>query len=313
VISWRYHVVTIAAIVLALGLGILAGTSVIGDRFADRLNAQYNDMLRQRNEERDRANQLAVLASEVVPFLTTGRLDGVSVVLVTMEGLDGGLVGASRRTLEGAGAEIRTTILLGRGLADAADTGQDAALAEALGLPASPSEELAADAATAIADRLSGSIVSDGTSADGDVLRRLRDAGFLATDPADGTLDQVGGDGQAIVLVADGDGANESAPDRFLLPFLRGLVNAGTAVAVGEGRDSGYPLVTAIHDDGAIPRERAVTVDDLDFPAGEIALVLGLDRLIEVPDGGGWYGIQGDTLLPPAPTPTSSPTPTPTA
>jgi Copper transport outer membrane protein, MctB len=314
VISWRYHVVTIAGILLALGLGILAGTSVIGDRFADSLNRRYDEMVEQRNGERERANQLAALLNEAVPLLTAGKLDAVPVVLVTMEGLDGELVDTARRSLENAGAEVRATLILGRGLSAGQSDEQDAALAEALELSPSTPEELAADAAAAVADRLSGAIVPDEADADGDLLRRLRDAQFLGTDASNGDLADVGGDGQAIMVVTDGDGANESSPDRFLLPFLRGLVQAGSAVAVGEGRDSGYGLVTAIHDDGAIPQERAVTVDDLDVAAGEIALVLGLDRLIEVPDGGGRYGIGGDSLLPtPTPTPSATATPTPSA
>jgi copper transport outer membrane protein MctB len=306
VISWRYHVVTIAAIVLALGLGIMAGTSVIGDRFADSLNRQYNDMVRQRNEERDRANRLADFAAEVVPYLTAGRLEGVPVVLVTMEDLDGGLVATTRQSLESAGAEVRATVVLGRGLADAQGTGQDAALADALGLSPAPAEELAADAAAAIAERLAGNAGDGGAGVDdADLLLRLRDAGFLATDASDGDLAQIGNQGPAVVVVTDGDGASESPPDRFLLPLLERLVQTGARVGVGEGSDAGYGLVAAITDDaGGIPQERAVTVDDLDVPPGQIALVLGLERLAESPTGGGHYGIGGDTLLPPPPSPT---------
>jgi hypothetical protein len=302
VISWRYHVVTIAAIVLALGLGIMAGTSVIGDRFADSLNRQYNDMVRQRNEERDRANRLADFAAEVIPYLTAGRLDGVPVVLVTMEDLDGGLVATTRQSLESAGAEVRATVVLGHGLADAKSTGQEGALADALGLSPASAEELAADAAAAIAERLAGDA---GAGTDADLLVRLRDAGFLATDASDGDLAQIGDQGPAVVIATEGDGTIESPPDVFLLPLLRRLVQTGTPVAVGESSDAGYGLVAAVTEDaGGIPQERAVTVDDLDVPPGQIALVLGLERLAESPTGGGRYGIRGDTLLPPPPSPT---------
>ena len=41
-ISWRYHVVSIVAVILAFGLGILAGTSVVGDRFATDLQLNYD-------------------------------------------------------------------------------------------------------------------------------------------------------------------------------------------------------------------------------------------------------------------------------
>ena len=50
-ISWRYHVVSIVAVVLAFGLGILAGTSVVNDEFVERLRQNTED----EQEQRDRA------------------------------------------------------------------------------------------------------------------------------------------------------------------------------------------------------------------------------------------------------------------
>ena len=48
-ISWRYHVVSIVAVVLAFGLGILAGTYVVGEVFAIWLQKNYDEAIGQRD------------------------------------------------------------------------------------------------------------------------------------------------------------------------------------------------------------------------------------------------------------------------
>ncbi|MEX2421373.1 MAG: copper transporter, partial [Actinomycetota bacterium] len=49
-ISFRYHIVTIVAVFLALGLGVLAGTTVIDQQIVDGLRAQIVQANRQVGE-----------------------------------------------------------------------------------------------------------------------------------------------------------------------------------------------------------------------------------------------------------------------
>ena len=68
-ISWRYHVVSIVAVILAFGLGILAGTSVVGDRFARDLQLNYDEVI----GERDAALDVVALQQR---FCSTARSKG---------------------------------------------------------------------------------------------------------------------------------------------------------------------------------------------------------------------------------------------
>ena len=51
-ISWRYHVVSLVAVVLAFGLGILAGTSVINEGLVNEIQKNYSEAVQQRDAAR---------------------------------------------------------------------------------------------------------------------------------------------------------------------------------------------------------------------------------------------------------------------
>ncbi len=299
-ISWRYHMVSIAAIVLALGLGILAGTSVIGDRFAKSLESRYADVVRQRDQARNRVDDLENFSRDVESLLTAHALEGVPVVLLTQEDLDGGLVSDAQRSLQAAGADVVATVVLSKALSGVSDPNLQNSLATVLDEPTAPAADLPADAAGAIAARLAGVGAQQGEQ---DLLVRLRDAKFLATDASTADLESIGGPGQAVVIVTDGDGSTAPPPSSFTLPLVQGLVAIGRPVAIGEGVGTGSGLVHAVRADDGIATGDTVTVDDLDISPGEISLVLGLKSLIATPGGGGAYGVGGDHLPPALSTP----------
>jgi hypothetical protein len=62
------------------------------------------------------------------------------------------------------------------------------------------------------------------------------------------------------------------------------------------GETGGSGLVTAVRERGDVPDCSLVTVDDVDLTIGGIALVMGLERLLDDPDptfrSGGDYGIE---------------------
>jgi hypothetical protein len=120
VINLRYHIVSITAVFLALGIGLTLGTSFL-DRVTvdelkhrldevqsdvdrteaanERLSGRVNDL-----EDRDRE-----LATELPERLVTGRLDGVPVLVVAAEGTDAALVDQTVGALSAAGAEVTGT------------------------------------------------------------------------------------------------------------------------------------------------------------------------------------------------------------
>lgn len=298
-ISWRYHVVSIVAVILAFGLGILAGTSVVGDRFVRDLERNYDEA----RQERDAALQLVEfyegVAVQLQPTLRDGVLAGERAIVVTMDGVDGQ---ASRvvEELTAAGADVLATLRVTRRLLDT-DVGENAAVVERiLGVPGSDPDDLRSDVTDALAVRLAA-----GPADEQDVLEALLEEGLVT---ADRDLDPevllaVGGPGQLVVIAAGGR-APEVAPepDLFLVPFTARLVQLDVTVAAVGPTEDAYGFVAAVREENEIPDCSIVTVDDVDLAIGAIALAMGLERLLDDPDptfrAGGDYGVEGDSIVP---------------
>ena len=111
VISWRYHVVSIVAVVLAFGLGILAGSSVVGDELVKQLRRNTEEARRERDEALAMVEQHTAFAEGLQPTLRDGVLTGEEAIVVTMGGVDE----PARATVEeltAAGVEVLATLEL---------------------------------------------------------------------------------------------------------------------------------------------------------------------------------------------------------
>ena len=92
-ISFRYHIVTIIAVFLALAIGLLGGAAFVQPALQEqprtRPTASATDLDDRTQQIRDLRDQMAALngfADSVMPYLTTGKLTGTPVVLVTQTG-----------------------------------------------------------------------------------------------------------------------------------------------------------------------------------------------------------------------------------
>ncbi len=298
-ISFRYHLVSIVAVLLALALGLLAGASVLDKGLVATLERQTEQWERRARELQGEVETLRAFAEEAVPRLVAGRLVGTQVVVVTQDGVDGDLLAGAQRALADAGASIAGVLSVGPRLLSE-DPGVRQELADLLGQPTATSEDLPLLAARALADRLVGGPPRRlGTVERPDVLVALVEAGFVgAVEPApsEAALREVGGPGQVVLLLGGGEGEPVVEPDAFLVPLARELVLRGAAVAAGESARSTQGFVVALRSGGATS-DRMVTVGGLDEPAGSAALVLGLERLLRAGEGGD-YGRGGESLLP---------------
>jgi Copper transport outer membrane protein, MctB len=301
VISWRYHVVSIVAVVLAFGLGILAGTAVVNERLIEVLQANTDRAQQERDEARAEAAVYQEFVAELRASLRDDQLIGRNVVVVTMEGLD---LPADRvlEELGPAGAAVPATLRATRRLADPASPQDLEALRAIVGTTATDPMEVAAVAAEALATRLAEGPPPDG---DDDLLASLLDGGFLT---ADRDVDRealrgIGGVSQAFVLAAGGGRRDDlPSPAPVLLPLAERLVLLDAPVAVVGPTEDAYGLVAAVRQDPQVPDCSVLTVDHIDTPIGGIAFVMGLERLLVDPDpgfrSGGDYGIQADALVP---------------
>lgn len=303
-ISFRYHIVSIVAVFLALAIGLLAGSAFVEPGLVQQLRTQTNNL---RSEVRDREDELSTIRDEVaglgafvdsaVAYLTENRLLGTDVIVVTQTGVEDDVLAQARSALESAGARIVATVSATEQLASD-DPATQEQLAIMLGSPTAPAADLPSMAAEALAERLSPSAVVIGT----DLLEELLSAGFLApvgAGPSQAALEEIGSDGQVVVVLSGGRGDDPAlAPESFAVPLVERLAELEVPVAAGESLLSDHPYVSVLRSDGG---DGTVTVDDLDRTMGGAALVLGLEELLATGNGGA-YGVKdGADPLPPPP------------
>lgn len=308
-ISWRYHVVSIVAVVLAFGLGILAGSSVVGDELVQQLRQNTEEARRERDEALATLQRYRAFAESLQPTLRDGVLAGQEAVVLTMAGVDEPAARMTVEELTAAGVDVLATFELDPRLTDAETPENVAAMEDVLGLVASAPDALPGLMADALAVRLA----AGPEEGEEDLLGALMAAGLVT---ADRDLDEeallgIGGAGQLMVVAAGGRAPPEvGAPDTFLVPFTERLVQLGAASSGVGPTDDPFGFVRSLREAPEILDCAMVTVDDIDLEViGGITLTMGVDRFLEDPDPefrpGGDYGLEGDSMFPGADPPES--------
>lgn len=297
-ISWRYHIVSIVAVILAFGLGILAGSAVVNERFIRDLQRNFDEAQGERDHALAEVARYERFVTALQPTLRDDRLPGLETIVLTFEGVDRPARMAAEE-LAAAGADVLATIELTRRLGNLEATENLEAIQTILGTSTDDPVELAERTAEALAVRL-----AVGADGEDDVLGALLEEGFVTADRDldEAALGGIGGITQPIVVAAGGTPRSEVPPPALVLePLTARLVELDANVAVVGETDEAYRLVTAIRE-GGIPDCALVTVDDIDLGIGGIAFVLGLERLLTDADPavrpGGDYGVEGDAIVP---------------
>ena len=303
-ISFRYHLVSIVSVFLALALGVLVGTTVVNQGIVNDLRRRTDDAVANSDKLRDQVadlkNQLdgwKSFAGIVMPVLIRDQLSGAELILVTQQDVSASDVDGVHRALTEAGASVVGEVVVTKRMALSSNDAQ-ADLARVLGTSDSGvPDELAQEAAVAMGARL-----ADGpnlTPTD-DLLSSMDSAGFLVLRGGTGASG-IGGAGQAVVLLTGTSGPPVVDPRLFMAPLAMALVQANRPVAAAETETSVAPFVPLLRSDGSLDG-RLVTVDDADSASGQMALVLGLRDLLAAPGKGGDYGVKaGATALLPKP------------
>ena len=291
-INLRYHIVSLTAVFMALGLGVLAGTTVIDQRLVEDLKRntrELRDTLDSRNEEigglKDQVDLYQGFAEALVPSLIRGELPGRAVVLLTDRQAPGDLVRTISETLALAGAKRPTRLqFTDRWALDQPATTQQ--LATVLGTSATEREKLITDAATRVAERLGGS--SD-PRAQGDLIDALENSGFLDVDdlPQTGTFPAANA---LVVVITSGVEGSTPSEDAFFIPLLRNLAST-RIVGVAESMQAQRSFAEKVRGDRDLGRS-VCTVDHADTAAGRLSLVFGLRDLARGRPAA-HYGVRG--------------------
>lgn len=116
-INLRYHIVSLTAVFLAIGIGVTLGSTFLDRATVENLNGQLESLdtrLRERNEEitqledeLERSGAIDEALDEQAPDLLAGRLDGLPLVVVTARGADEDDIAGTIRTATVAGADVQ--------------------------------------------------------------------------------------------------------------------------------------------------------------------------------------------------------------
>jgi hypothetical protein len=296
VISFRFHLVSLVAVFLALGVGVLTGTTVINRGVVSRLESQTNalsgdlDALRkQLGDLQARADVWSQFGEEAMGPIIGGRLTQQQIVIVTQDGTSEESLAGVRRALEAAGGQIVASLSVSPRMVLPTDADRQA-LASILGAdPGEEADTLAASAAQQVAQRL----VEGPTGTDR--LEQLLDENFLVVQGPRLTetgLRTLGGVDQVVVAVAGGPAPSELEPSRFMVPLVTDLAKGGMPVLAAEpveGGDEEPPFVTELRGDPEVS-SLVATQDNVDQLPGQIGLVLALEDLLHGDPG--HYGVK---------------------
>ncbi|GGM79624.1 hypothetical protein GCM10012275_57830 [Longimycelium tulufanense] len=311
-ISLRYHIVSIAAVFLALALGVVLGSTAVSDRLlsglaGDResLHEQVADLQEERNALNAKLAAADRFTGTVGPTLVRGALDQRTVVLISAADASPADRDAVAELVRSAGGTVSGELQLTEAFADPGRADQLRQLVTRL-VPAGVQLPTATDPGT-LAGGLIGPLVLLGkesvqpqakpeevTAA----LSALTDGGFLrgGQDLRAAQLAVVL-TGGAVGGAAAGDRAATVA--RFATQLDRS--GAGAVLAGRAGSADGTGPVGVVRADTAAASVLS-TVDNVDTAAGRTVTVLALRD--ELNGRSGRYGAAGNAQAP-APMPAS--------
>ncbi len=289
-INLRYHIVSLVAVFLALGLGIVMGSTVIDRVTVDALNARLDDVRRSVGDIRDENRRLGDQIKQGRDFAETtrdqllrGHLRNVPVMVVAVAGVDRRPVDDLRSALVGSQATLQGTIWFTpkmrlandgdvRALATALDLGAvdraDVVRRQALAKIAAARETATADASPLAALQSAGFITNEGPPTATSTTASLPLT--LASLPLANTR----------YVVVSGAGA-EVGDNALAVPLVQAYAQVSARVVAaesGEDTQGGRAVFVGLLR-GDVVSARLSTVDNLESPMGQTAAVLAVEDL----------------------------------
>jgi outer membrane murein-binding lipoprotein Lpp len=287
-ISLRYHAVSIAAVFLALAVGVVLGAGGVSDRVLAAVTTQRDDLgvqVTRLTAERDAlaAQERAAdeFAGRVGPAAVRGLLTGQTVALVTA-GADTADRDAVAGLISQAGGTVTGLVELTDAVGDPARADQLRELTSQL-LPVGAQLPAASDTGSLVGGLLGGVLLTrEGqlsvTRDDVDsVLTGLTSAGFVH--PGEAPVPA----GLVLVLTGGARDGVDAADSAAVYARLAAQLDLGGAGAVLAGADGSAQATGAVGVARADPQvtERLSTVDDVQSGAGRVAAVLALHEQVD--------------------------------
>jgi hypothetical protein len=312
-INFRFHLVSITAVFLALAAGITIGAGVVDRATVDQIEGQLSSIKKNREETRAENARLSADLSHWGQFseqagdrLVAHHLDGMGVFVLAARGVDRSVADGLRGSLAAAGARVEGTLWFTSKWALA---GQDdpRQLATQLELPVTTRPD---DLRTAALARMASAWASGDS---GPLVVGLVDTGFLDFEPgpsaAPATTTSIALAQlplpSSLFVVLSGDSADVPSPT-LALPLVDHLVEVNVPVLAAQPqrktltREEAAKLppefIPALLTEGQVA-SKVTTVDNVDDYRGRVAAVLALADLAAGRRGHYGFG-DGTRVLP---------------
>ncbi|MDZ4269549.1 MAG: copper transporter [Mycobacterium sp.] len=308
-ISLRSHAISLAAVFLALAIGVALGSGLLSNTVLSGLRDDKSEMQTQidtltddRNALNEKLSAAGDFDAQMAPRILRDSLADKTVVLfATPDAADSDLEGLTR-LVEQAGGRVTGTVGLTQEFVDANSAEKLLSVVNSPIVPAGAQLNTGSvDQGSQAGDLLGIALLVnrdpkvapvDDTQRD-TVLAALRDTGFVTY----GT-ERIGAANTALVVTGGALGDDAGNQGATVARFAAGLAphGSGTVLAGRDGSASGTAAVAVTRSDAAL-NSVVSTVDDVSSESGRITSVLALSDLI---NGGkpGQFGIgQGATAV----------------
>ena len=301
-ISLRSHAISLAAVFLALAIGIALGSGLLSNTVLSGLRDDKTDMQTQietltddKNALNEKLSAAGDFDAQMAPRILQDALAEKTVVLFrTPDAADSDLEGLTR-LIEQAGGRVTGTVALTQEFVDANSAEKLLSVVNSPIVPAgSQLSTSSVDQGSQAGDLLGIALLAnrdpkvapvDDAQRD-TVLAALRDTGFVTY----GT-ERIGAANTALVVTGGALGDDAGNQGATVARFAAGLAphGSGTVLVGRDGSASGTSAVAVTRSDAAL-NSVVSTVDDGDSESGRITAVLALSTLI---NGGkpGQFGI----------------------
>jgi len=310
VIDFRYHLVSLIAVFLAVALGIVIGTTQLNGRVLDGLEAQVGTLSEEKDAleaqtERltDQLTQDDAYDDAVAPLIVANRLVGASVLLVvSSDEVNAEVVGQTTTLLQAAGAELSGTLRLQPDFTDLQTAPELQEYVTGVGLPAGVILPQTDDTPALVASLMAQVLMqpAEGDSAPSQAATTSVLAGLAALGVVTSDSGEIDSADYALILTGAGFTGEDAETRNQALVALAvaldsagsGAVVAGTAASAVEGG-----LVAALRGDPSAATSVS-TVNNVDVGSGQVAALLALTA--ERTGQSGSYGVgEGTVPLPP--------------
>ncbi|MCV7178906.1 copper transporter [Mycolicibacterium sphagni] len=291
-ISLRQHAISLAAVFLALAVGVFLGSGVLSDTLLSGLRSEKQDLNKQIIALTDQRNALNVKLGAADDFdnqmsnrIVHDALAGKSVVLFRTPDADDDDLVAMSRIIGQAGGTVTGTVALTQQFVDANSAEKLRSVVNSSIVPAGAQlSTTLVDQGSQAGDLLGIALLINRNpevkpADDGQrdtVLAALRDTGFLTYQG-----DHLSAANTAVVVTGGALGDDAGNQGSTVARFAAGMAphGSGTVLAGRDGSATGTSALAVTRSDAGMAAD-VTTVDDINLESGRITTVLALQNMI---------------------------------